>query len=155
MTNTGVLATHDITVETTHDITVAPPVKGRPLNDLGWLAKHQFITAVEAGLLAAQKAEAAIKAGAPSPEGPQIVDVRDNDTFVMILSTAVETCGLDQNALVDLFENSHTTISRWINGKNLPRPQYRDGLVRKLCNKVRIMRDQQMNGNVILIPDQA
>jgi len=93
----------------------------KPLVDFGDLprqARSQFVAALDRGL----------KKGT--------VNVRDNPTFIRILKTAVQTCGLDQNGLAELFETSHTSISRWINGKTLPHPQYREPIVKKLRDMV-------------------
>jgi hypothetical protein len=89
--------------------------------DVALVALHQFVASLDRGLTK----------GA--------IDVRDNPTFVRILKTAIQTCGLDQKALSELFETSHTSISRWLNNKNLPHPQYRQPIVKKLRDKVEEM----------------
>jgi succinate dehydrogenase flavin-adding protein (antitoxin of CptAB toxin-antitoxin module) len=89
--------------------------------DVQLIALHQFVAALDQDL----------KHGA--------IDVRDSETFVQILETAIKTCGLDQKALTELFETSHTSVSRWLNGKNLPHKQYRLPIVKRLRDKVEDM----------------
>ena len=89
--------------------------------DVQLIALHQFVAALDQDL----------RDGA--------IDVRDSETFVQILETAIKTCGLDQKALSELFETSHTSVSRWLNGKNLPHKQYRLPIVKRLRDKVEDM----------------
>jgi hypothetical protein len=87
-------------------------------HDLRLLALDQFVAALDHDL------------------DKNAIDVRDNNTFVGILTTAIQTCGVDQKGLSELFETSHTSISRWLSNKNLPHPQYRKPIVKKLRDKV-------------------
>lgn len=65
-----------------------------------------------------------------------MLDVKQDAIFIHILDTAIKTCGLNQNKLADLFGTSHTTVSRWINGKALPHPQYRRPVVDQLRKEI-------------------
>jgi hypothetical protein len=89
--------------------------------DLQRAARAQFVASLDRGL----------KVGK--------VDVKDDATFTRILDTAIRTCGLDQRDLAELFETSHTSISRWVSGKTLPHAQYRMPIVQKLRDRIESM----------------
>lgn len=75
--------------------------------------------------------------------GMGVLDLKDKDKFIQILRAAVDTCKLDQNDLSELFETSHTTISRWMNGKTLPHPPYREPIILKLRDRVEEVMQQE------------
>ena len=106
--------------------TVALPA----FESFGWWTKHQFVVTLDRALR------------------NDTIEWSENAPFIRILQTAIDTCGLDQNDLAELFKTSHTSISRWINNKSLPHPAYREALVRKLMEYVDNLSREEKSQNV-------
>ena len=62
---------------------------------------------------------------------------QDAEVFIELVRLGMQCGNLKQQDLLETFRTAtHTTVSRWVNGHNLPRSAYRPLLIRKLRDRV-------------------
>lgn len=107
------------------------------------MVQHQFITAVESGVSAAETIRKAKAEGKPAPRTRRPLDLNVDHVFSNIFSTAEATQVVTRLELAKLYGQSEDVVTGWSRSEQLPPADQREEIIRRLCDHIRFQRDAQ------------